>query len=69
MGENSLWCDDKLHWLKIGEEQAWLVWDENEAATSKISCGNYPGVRWEDVNLPGNTSCEYLILPLWDQRH
>ena len=60
----SLQCDERLQWMKIGEEQGWLTveWDL-PGFTFVPHCRNYPhNVIWSEIDLPGNESCNANIL-------
>ena len=50
---NPLHCDERMTWIKIGQEEGWIEFDDSY---SPPECENYPGVPWNNITLPGNTS-------------
>ena len=56
----SLQCDERLQWMKIGEEQGWLtvLWPAGNERHHLGICRNMSEtVIWEEFTLPGNRSC------------
>ncbi len=55
MTANNFICDERMQWIKIGEEQEWIRWS---SGNQKIECENFPTTNWEDITLSNNTACE-----------
>ena len=47
MGNNPLICDERMKWLKEGEEQGWL-----QFLGSPPTCENFPDMSWDKVSFP-----------------
>ena len=58
--EDTLVCDTRATWLKIAENEGWLFW-YGQDSYGKPSCSNHVNVLWDDIDLGGDLSCEYVL--------
>ena len=60
---NPFECDDRMQWIKIGEQQGWLTFDDPNSRTifwpraNTPTCANYR-THWQYHTLPGDRSCK-----------
>ena len=57
MGNNPLICDERIKWMKYGEQQRWLSFNyyyPNQQVNTHYPphCENFPGTNWEEVSIP-----------------
>ena len=54
---NPFICDERMQWIRDGEQDGWLKLKSNLADTiNRIYCENFPGVEWNGVDLQKYTS-------------
>ena len=61
---NPLHCDEKMQWIKLGEQQGWINlhgWTIHHNYVPLHSalpptCVNYPDLTWQNRILPGDTA-------------
>ena len=52
VADNNYVCDDKMHWIKCGQEHGWIQ------LLDTLECTNRPDALWDDIvlSLAGNMS-------------
>ncbi len=56
--ENKLICDERMQWIKTGENQGWMEW----ASSERGICTNIPNTDWHEIPKLANKTCEYNFL-------
>ena len=60
MIENPFYCDERMNWIKQGEEAGWIQFRNISGITRTPECTNFPQTPWDQVVIPQST-CHFVF--------